>query len=287
MHKKLIDSIQKQLFEIVNKKFSTNYICTYIFPIFEYVVNSKKTKFLIAGSQGVGKTTLLYILDKNLKIFYNKKILSLGLDDYYLTKKQRISLSKKIHPLLLTRGVPGTHDIAKLFKDIKCFEKSKYPIHTPIFNKLNDDRSSKVKTIKQVADILLLDGWCCGSTPLSNDFLLKNDNSLEKKIDKDKKWRIFYNKQLKHEYNKLFKLFDRTIFLKAPSFSFIVNWRLQQEKMMATKNKMVKEMNKKDILQFIQHYEKITKWMMKTMPSQSDLCISVNKKQKIIKLKYN
>ena len=132
-----------------------------------------------------------------------------------------------------------------------------------------------------------MDGWCCGSTPLSNNFLFKNYNLLEKKFDKDKKWRIFYNKQLKHEYSKLFKLFDRTIFLKTSSFSSIVNWRLQHEKMMATKNKKDKAMNKKDVLQFIQHYEKITKWMIKTMPSQSDLCISVNKKHKIIKLKHN
>ena len=89
MSEQLIYSVQKQLIELTNIKFSIKYIETYIFPIFEYIISSKKKKFLIAGSQGIGKSTLLYILEKNLKIIYNKEILSLSLDDYYLTKKTK------------------------------------------------------------------------------------------------------------------------------------------------------------------------------------------------------
>ena len=107
------------------------------------------------------------------KIFYNKEILSLSLDDYYLTKKQRTSLSKKIHPLLITRGVPGTHDIKKLLKHVRCFERSIYPINIPIFDKINDDRLTKVKKIKTKAEILILEGWCCGSPAVPNSFLKK------------------------------------------------------------------------------------------------------------------
>jgi len=88
MPEQLIYSVQKQLIELTNIKFSIRYIETYICPIFEYIISSKKNKILIAGSQGIGKSTLLHILEKNLKNIYNKQILSLSLDDYYLTKKR-------------------------------------------------------------------------------------------------------------------------------------------------------------------------------------------------------
>ena len=286
MHEQHIYFLQKQLIELTNIKFSIKYIETYICPIFKYIISSKKKKFLIAGSQGIGKSTLLYILKKNLKTIYNKEILSLSLDDYYLTKKQRISLSKKIHPLLLTRGVPGTHDIKKLLKHVRCFERSIYPINIPIFDKINDDRLTKVKKIKTKAEILILEGWCCGSPAVPNSFLKKNINHIEKIFDEDLRWRNYYNHQLQNQYAKLFKLFDKVIYLKAPSFSHIQNWRLKQEKMMVTRNNDFGAMDKNQIFEFIQHYEKITKWMMKVLPSKANITINVDKNQKIKKLLF-
>ena len=285
MSTNLFESIQKQLLEITNKKFSLKYIKENICPIFEFINDSNNNKFLIAGSQGIGKSTLSNILEKNYKIFYKKKVLSLSLDNYYLTKKERINISKTIHPLLFTRGVPGTHDIQKLLRDIKDFDKSKFPIYTPIFNKLTDDRTKKIKKVTSDVDILILEGWCCGCPPLSSKYLYTNINTLEKEKDINKIWRNYFNKQLKEKYSTLFGLFDKLIYLKPPSFSFIINWRLKQEIMMANK-KNKKMMNKKEIIEFVTHYEKITKWMMKILPFHSDLCIDINKNQKIIKLKY-
>ena len=46
-------------------------------------------------------------------------------------------------------------------------------------------------------------------------------------------------------------------------------------------------MNKKQLDIFIQHYEKITKWMIKTMPAEADMLIKVNKNQMIEKINYN
>jgi len=284
MHEQLIYPLQKQLIELTNIKFSIKYIETYICPIFKYIISSKKKKFLIAGSQGIGKSTLLHILEKNLKIIYNKEILSLSLDDYYLTKKQRVSLSKKIHPLLLTRGVPGTHDTKKLLKHVRCFEKSVYPINIPMFDKINDDRLTKVKKIITKADILILEGWCCASPAITSSFLKKNINQIEKIMDRDLNWRNYYNYQLQNQYAKLFNRFDKIIYFKAPSFSCIQNWRLKQEKMMITKKNHPEAMDKKQIFEFVQHYEKITKWMMQVLPSKANITISVDKKQKIKKI---
>ena len=82
-------------------------------------------------------------------------------------------------------------------------------------------------------------------------------------------------------------MFDKTIFLKATSFNFVLNWRLKQVKMNTSKNKNQIKMNKKEILYFISHYEKITKWMLKKLTHEADLVLKINQKQEIIKSKLN
>ena len=286
MKNKIVNSINKDLSILTKKKFSKKYISKYILPIINNIANSKQKKILISGSQGIGKSTLLKIIEKNILKFYEKKILTLSLDDYYLPKKDRWILSKKIHPLLITRGVPGTHDLNKLIKDINSFQNKQYPIHKPIFDKLKDDRSKKKEKIIQKADILILEGWCCGSPPIEKKYLYKNINLLEKKEDPHMIWRNFYNQKLKNEYSNLFKLFEKKIFLKSSSFNYVLNWRFKQEKMMRERNKK-KIMNKKELEYFISHYEKITKFMIRVLPKRADIVIKIDKNQRIKNLIYN
>jgi len=282
----IVNSINKDLSILTKKKFSKKYISKYIFPIIDNIANSKQKKILISGSQGIGKSTFLKIIEKNILKFYKKKILTLSLDDYYLPKKERLILSKKIHPLLITRGVPGTHDLNKLIKDINSFQNKKYPIYKPIFDKLKDDRSKKKEKIIKKADILILEGWCCGSPPIEKKYLYKNINLLEKKEDPYMIWRNFYNQKLKNEYSNLFKLFEKKIFLKSSSFNYVLNWRFKQEKMMSERNNK-KIMNKKELEYFISHYEKITKFMIKVLPKKADIVIKIDKNQRIKNLIYN
>ena len=275
--------IQEQLKHLTNKTFSKKYINQYIVPIIKNINDSKNDKFIIAGSQGSGKSTLTAVLKLVLEKFYKKKVMLLSIDDYYLSKNKRLKLSNKIHPLLITRGVPGTHNIATLRKDIIDFQKKKFPIVAPLFNKLKDDISSKKKIIKR-AEILLLEGWCCGSPPISRDYLFKNINRLESTLDKNKAWRQYYNFQLQKDYKKVFSLFDKQIYIQAPSFTYISKWRYAQEESNALKSKGEKFMKKKDLHKFIQHYEKLTKWMIKTMPAKADMLIKIDKNQKIKKV---
>ncbi len=287
MNSKIVLTIQKQLKNLTNKKFSKKYINKKILPVINHIVSSNKKKFLIGGSQGVGKSTLVYVIKKNIQTFYNKRVLTLSLDDYYLSRKKRFSLSKKIHPLLSTRGVPGTHNIKLLIKHINQFNNSKYPINVPIFDKLIDDSLSKKRKENSKADILILEGWCCGAKQMKNNFLLKNINSLEKNQDNKYLWRKFYNNKLKYEYHELFKMFDYKIFLKASSFKYVLNWRLKQEKMNKSNLNIQKKMDKKNLINFIQHYEKLTRWMLKNHITMFDLIIKVNNKQKIIAVTKN
>ena len=285
MQTKLIDSIHNNFFELTNKKISKSEIEKKILPIFLFLNNSKKNKFLISGSQGIGKTTILKILKKDFYKFFNKRLLTLSLDDFYYDKYQRKLLSKSIHSLMMTRGVPGTHDITEILSIINKFNKSQYPIELPIFDKLSDLKLLRKKIIKIKSDILILEGWCCGATALEKEYLQANVNKLEKKFDKQYIWRNYYNSKLKNEYYELFKKFDGLIYFKAPSFSHVFKWRLKQEKHMKKMyNKTKIGMDNKEIAEFVQHYEKITKWMMKKLPKKADLTIYVDKNQKIRKI---
>ena len=283
MQVKINTFIQEHLKQLTNKTFSKKYISQYIAPIITNINTSKDKKFIIAGSQGAGKSTLAILFKLALEKIYKKKVMLLSIDDYYLSKKKRLELSKKIHPLLITRGVPGTHNIEALKKDVISFQKNIFPIITPLFNKLKDNVSDKKKIIKN-AEILLLEGWCCGSPPINKKYLFKNINSLEATLDKNKKWRQYYNSQLKKDYEKVFSLFDQQIYIQAPSFKYILKWRYAQEKNNALRSRQQDFMNKGDLESFIKHYEKITKWMMKTMPAKADILIKIDGNQKIKKI---
>ena len=277
--------IQEELRKLTNKNFPKKYISQYIIPIINNIYYSKNNKFILSGSQGSGKSTLAKLLKLVIEKYYKKKVMLLSIDDYYLCKNQRLKLSKKIHPLLLTRGVPGTHDIKALKYHINQFQNQNFPISTPIFNKLKDDISKKRKVIHN-AQILLLEGWCCGSVPIANKYLFKNINSLENTYDKNTNWRKYYNSLLSNEYKSVFSLFEKKIYIKAPSFKYILKWRYAQEKRNASNSNNKNIMNKAKLKEFIQHYEKLTKWMMLTMPNQADILIKINSNQKIKKLLF-
>ena len=130
---------------------------------------------------------------------------------------------------------------------------------------------------------MILEGWCCGSNYINKEYLYKNINNLEKKFDKNFKWRNYYNNKLKNEYKKLFDMFDKKIFIKAPSFKYVLDWRLKQEINNSSYSRFSKKMDVQEIKEFLQYYEKITKWMLKESKNNSDFLIFVNKNQKIYK----
>ncbi len=275
--------IQEELKKITNKNFSKKYITQCLIPIVNNINDSIDNKFIISGPQGSGKTTLTKLLKTVIEKIYKKKVMVLSIDDYYLSKKKRIDLSKKVHPLLITRGVPGTHNIKKLKDHINQFIQNRFPIRSLTFNKLTDDVLKKKRIIKN-ADILLLEGWCCGSKPISNKYLHKNINDLERRLDNKNIWRNYYNSFLKKEYFEIFSKFEKKIYIKPPSFIHVIKWRYKQEKQNALIKKKKISMSKKKLEYFIQHYEKQTRWMIKTMPAEASIVIKINKNQKIEKV---
>ena len=255
----------------------------------------KKSPLIIglAGGQGSGKTTISSILSLILKKYFKLKVFKISIDDFYKTKKQREILSKDKHSLLLNRGVPGTHDIKIMldfFRKIKT--KNFKSLKLPKFNKANDDRYKKKHwyKLKSRPDVVIFEGWCVGAKPQSLRLLKKPINALEKAYDKSLKWRRFVNLQLKTNYKKLYSQLDSLLYLKVKNFNLLKKWRIKQEEKLwlkAKSRKNLKIMNKKEVINFMQTYQRITEQMFKDAPKYSSIIMNLNKNHQIHKIKFN
>tara|TARA_B100000963_G_scaffold12741_1_gene9819 strand:+ start:3170 stop:4087 length:918 start_codon:yes stop_codon:yes gene_type:complete len=256
----------------------------------EYI-KEKKTKIIgLTGGQGTGKSTISNILKIILKSAYNLETVIFSIDDFYKTLKERKKMSKNITDLFLTRGVPGTHDTKMLFKCIKNLKNNKFKrMNIPKFDKSIDDRQRKKKwlKVKKKPNIVIFEGWCVGATAQKNKDLNSPINKLEKHRDKKKIWRQKVNFELKKKYKKIFNLIDKLIFLKVPNFKYILKWRLLQEKKLRITGKGNKIMNDKEIKDFIMHYERITKHILKTLPKKAEVVISIDEKHRLKSIKFN
>ena len=258
-----------------------------------YSIYSKdfKTKIIgLSGGQGAGKSTITGILKLILKKKYGLNICVFSIDDFYKTKNERLRMSKKKHPLFITRGVPGTHDIALLNQTIRKLKQKKFrTVLIPKFDKSKDDRYRKNKwqKIKTKPDIIIFEGWCVGTTHQNNNELKRPINLIEKKYDENLKWRKTVNNLIKKRYKNIFNKIDKIVFLKVPHFNYIIKWRWLQEQKMKLTTKSKKTMSKTQVKEFIMFYERLTKHMMKNYSKISDLTIFLDKNHRSKKMLIN
>ncbi len=264
-------------------------------PISKLIMNEyikkKKTKLIgLTGSQGTGKSTVSNILKIILKEAYNLETVIFSIDDFYKTLNERKKMSQKISNLFLTRGAPGTHDTKMLFQCIKNLKVKKFKyISIPKFDKSIDDRVQKRQwlKVKKKPNIVIFEGWCVGATAQKNKDLNYPINKLEKQKDSKKVWRQKVNLNLKKDYKKIFNLIDKLIFLKVPSFKYVLKWRLLQEKKLRITGKGNKTMNNKQVENFIMYYERITKHMLKTLPKIAEVVINIDEKHRLKSIRFN
>ena len=250
----------------------------------------KKIKIIgLSGGQGAGKSTITGILKFILKRKYGLNLCVFSIDDFYKTKAERKKMSKKVHPLFLTRGVPGTHDLNLINKTIKQLKKQRFKtVLIPKFDKSIDDRSKKNKwqKIKKPPHLIIFEGWCVGAKHQKNTELKKPLNLIERKHDGDLIWRKTVNNSLKNHYKKLFNKIDRLVYLKAPNFNNIFKWRLLQEQKMKLTLKNKKTMSKSQTREFIMFYERITRNMMRNFSRISDLSVFLDGSHRSKKMKF-
>ena len=266
-------------------------IKNFLIPICFWIAkkaDNKKPYFVgLAGGQGTGKTTISSIIKIILEKYFKLKVFKISIDDFYKTRKERITLSKKIHPMLLTRGVPGTHDINMMLDFFKKSKAKKFKsMKLPNFNKAIDDRFPKNKwnTINKRPDVIIFEGWCVGARAETNKTLKKSINSMEKANDHKLVWRKYVNQQLKTKYKKLYSQLNCMIYLKAKNFSLLQKWRLKQEHKLWLKTKKKgghKIMSKGDVINFMQTYQRITQNMFKNMPKYASIILNLNSNHQI------
>jgi len=254
----------------------------------------KKNPYIVglAGGQGTGKTTISSILSIILRKCFKLNVFVISIDDFYKTRKERFLLSKKVHSLLMIRGVPGTHDINIMLDFFKKAKSKKFKsLKLPKFNKSIDDRYKKKLwySIKKRPDVIIFEGWCIGARPQKNYQLKKHLNSIEKLNDQNLIWRKYVNYQLKKNYRKLFNQLNCLLYLKAKNFNLLQKWRLKQERKLLTfskKNKNLKIMNKKEVINFMQTYERITQNMFKDVPKYASIILNLNSNHQIKSVFY-
>ena len=231
----------------------------------------------VCGCQGSGKSTLAAFLKLLLRC-EEQPTAVLSLDDLYLTKRQREKLARDVHPLLRTRGVPGTHDVKLGVETLRKLNTAKANSRTaiPRFDKSRDDRAPRKDwdVFRGRPAFILFEGWCVGAKPQPETALRKPVNRLERDCDPQGIWRQYVNDQLAGPYRQLFSPIDLLLFMKAPSFGCVYKWRgLQEKKLRRAKGEGRAEMDRRELETFIMHYERLTRWMLKEMPGRADILL--------------
>lgn len=235
----------------------------------------------ICGAQGSGKSTLSDKLAAELDSD-GLTTAVLSIDDLYHTKAERERLARDVHPLLRTRGVPGTHDIPLGLATLHGIDAGQ-AIRLPRFDKARDDRSPAETwpTAPAPIDIVLFEGWCVGALPQPPAALAVPVNALEASEDSDGSWRSFVNEALAGPYQALFARIDMLAMLRAPDFSIVQGWRLEQEHALRAVSPAGSAgvMDDHQVIRFIAHYERLTRHILAEMPNRANLVIDLDEKR--------
>lgn len=235
----------------------------------------------ISGLQGTGKSTLATQLvaaagDRGLRGAV------LSLDDLYLDHDVRAALARDVHPLLATRGPPGTHDVAL---GLSVFEavRAGHAVRLPRFDKLGDRRlpRSAWPTVDGL-DLLVFEGWCVGATAQAPAALEAPLNTLERDEDADGRWRRHCNDALARDYPALWAAIDRLLFLQPPGFDIVPEWRWQQEQALQAAEPGRRGMDRAQVARFVQHYERVSRQALRVLPGRADVVVTLDAQRRIV-----
>lgn len=238
------------------------------------------------GSQGSGKSTLGDYLCAALLAAHECRALALSLDDFYLTRAQRTALAEEVHPLLQTRGVPGTHDVPLLLETLSALgEQGGGQVAVPRFDKARDDRADPQRWTRVNAplDVVILEGWCLGASAQPAQKLNLPINTLERDEDPEGIWRSYANTCLREDYGPLHDRLDLWVMLAAPGFDQVLRWRSEQEQKLrdAVGGEGPGLMSEMQLQRFVAHYERHTRQCLSELPAQVDVLYTLDSQRQI------
>lgn len=243
--------------------------------------------FGINGAQGTGKSTLATLLTR-LLANGGFVVANLSIDDFYLSHAARAELAQTAHPLFASRGVPGTHDTALLRSKIQelATASEKQSVAIPRFDKSSDDCCpiSEWPRLHGPVDFIILEGWFIGLHAQPEEELDVAVNTLEEEEDGDGKWRRQVNTALAGDYQDVFAMLDSLLMLRAPSFDQVYEWRRVQEDKLRARSApgAAGIMDKDTLVRFIQHFERLTRHCLATLPEQADRVFSLDAGHRVV-----
>lgn len=240
--------------------------------------------YAIAGLQGAGKSTLAAQVAA-LARERGLRVATLSIDDVYLGRRERLRLARDVHPLLATRGPPGTHDLALACDTLDALRAGS-AVRLPRFDKSGDRRlpPSRWRLARQV-DLVLFDGWCLKVPPETSAQLRDPVNPLERDEDPDGIWRRWCNERLGRDYPALWARLDRLLWLQPPDFAPVARWRWQQEQAMRAAPHAVQPgrvgMTRAEVARFVQHFERVSRQALRTLPAIADRTLVLDERRRV------
>lgn len=235
----------------------------------------------IAGLQGSGKTTLAHQVAA-LAAQRGRNVVVLSIDDVYLDRPQREALAREVHPLLATRGPPGTHDLALACTTIDALAAGEQVL-LPRFDKIADRRLPRTDWPDSGrADLVVLEGWFNQVPPQEEGELVDPINALERDEDPDGRWRRWCNAALGRDYPALWQRIDRALFLHGPGFEVVPDWRWQQEQTLQAANPGRLAMDRAQVLRFVQFFERVSRQALRTLPGIADRVVRVDAQRRLL-----
>ena len=242
----------------------------------------------LSGLQGSGKSTLARVL-KTQAEQRGWPTEVLALDDFYYARSDREALAQQVHPLLKTRGVPGTHEIELLLSVLAALPQAseKFPVSWPRFDKGRDTRMppSRWPRVTRPPQLVVMEGWALGLRPQLDSALAEPVNELERREDPDGRWRQWVNKQLR-AYQPLWRKLDALVVLQAPNWEVIRDWRSETERALLARGAPL-AMDAHAMQRFLAHFERLSRHALATLPVLADTCVEYDTHHHVMGLSHS
>ncbi len=246
----------------------------FVRQVLDDILASGARTYGITGPQGCGKSTLAAQL-AGAAAARGLRLASVSIDDFYLDHDVRQALARDVHPLLATRGPPGTHDVSLAGETLDALRGGSAAL--PRFDKLSDRRLPRAQwPLLDGVDLVVFEGWFLATPAEPDDALDLPLNALERDEDPDGRWRRWCNEALARDYPPLWERIDRLLYLQPPGFEVVPDWRWDQEQALRQADPQRRGMDRAGVERFVCHFERVSRQAMRELPAIADLVVPLD-----------